>query len=262
MDSYKYLCKQFIKNGQKGAINGSARRKLIIKFEEIDRNIPIATTATDGLFLAEMMLSMQADGDIIECGCYAGGSSAKLSLVAKLLGRDLFIFDSFEGLPAVNKYYLRDKHCRRNENWLTNWTRGRYAAKLDKVQANIKRYGDLSVCNFVKGWFDQTLIPVNLPSKAAFAFTDVDLANSAKDCFVAIWPMLSDRGIYVTHDVAYIKVLQALLDPLLWKRKFKSIPPILFGAGYGLSNDSPHLGYMVKGKLLSPDYLKNLTLDK
>jgi hypothetical protein len=41
------------------------------------------------VFLGEMLLNMQADGDIIECGCYAGGSSAKLSIVAEILGRRL-----------------------------------------------------------------------------------------------------------------------------------------------------------------------------
>lgn len=79
---------------------------------------------------------------------------------------------------------------------------------------------------------------------------------------MALWPRLSEKGVYVTHDTAYIKVLQELYDPGLWRDTFRTIPPILFGAGYGLCNDSPHIGYMVKGESLSPDYLKSLTIDK
>lgn len=205
---------------------------------------------------------MQADGSIIECGCYAGGSSAKLSIIAKLLNRELIVFDSFEGLPVVEQYYLRDQHCRRSNDWVTDWTKGRYAARLDEVQSNINRYGEPSICRLVKGWFNETLTNDNLPENVSFAFADVDLANSARDCFTAIWPLLSVRGIYVTHDTAYIKVLQELYNPELWKKQLKSIPPILFGAGYGLCNDSPHIGYMVKGESLSSEYLKSLTIDK
>ena len=38
-------------------------------------------------------------GDVVECGCYLGGSSVNISLVCALTGRRLLIYDSFEGLP-------------------------------------------------------------------------------------------------------------------------------------------------------------------
>jgi O-methyltransferase len=261
-DSYGYYRERFIANGKGKDVNESVREQLVRKFERIDRQVPIGSTPTDGLFLAEMLLNMEAEGEIVECGCYAGGGSAKLSLLAKILDRRLTVFDSFEGLPAVEQYYLRDQHCRRSDDWVTNWTKGRYAARRDEVQSNIERYGDSSICSLVKGWFNETLTSSNLPDNVSFAFADVDLANSARDCFTAIWPLLSNCGIYVTHDIAYIKVLQELYSAKLWKEQFKSIPPILFGAGYGLCNDSPHIGYMVKGESLSSEYLKSLTIDK
>ena len=253
---------RFISNGKNHDFGESIRSEIVSRFKRIDREVPIATTPTDGLLLAEMLLNMEAEGTLIECGCYAGGSSAKLSVISKLLNRELIVFDSFEGLPVVKEYYLRDQHCRQSDDWVTDWTKGRYAVRLDEVRSNIERYGELSVCRFVKGWFNETLTNENLPERIAFAFADVDLANSARDCFVAVWPRLSEKGIYVTHDTAYIKVLQELYNPELWREEFKSIPPILFGAGYGLCNESPHLGYMVKGDSLTPDYLKSLTIDK
>lgn len=261
-DSYGYFRERFISNGKGKDVNESIREHLVRRFECIDQEVPIATTPTDGLLLAEMLLNVEAEGDIVECGCYAGGSSAKLSLLAKIRDRKLTVFDSFEGLPAVEQYYLRDQHCRRSDDWVTDWTKERYRARPDEVQNNIERYGDLSVCSLVKGLFNETLTPNNLPDQVSFAFADVDLANSARDCFTALWPLLSNCGIYVTHDTAYIKVLQELYSAKLWKEQFKSIPPILFGAGYGLCNDSPHIGYMVKGESLSSEYLKNLTMDK
>jgi O-methyltransferase len=259
--SYPYQKNKFINNGENHRFDKSVRSEIISRFEQIDRNVPIGSTPTDAIFMAEMLLNMEGEGAIVECGCYAGGSTSKLSIIAKLLDRELVVFDSFEGLPVVEDYYLRDKHCRRGEEWVTDWSAGRYAARLDEVKGNVAQYGELSKCSFVKGWFSESLTAENLPMSIAFAFVDVDLANSARDCFVAIWPALAEKGIFVTHDTSYIKVLQEFYNPELW-RKLNSIPPILFGAGYGLSNESPHIGYMVKGDSLSPDYLKDLTLEK
>ena len=100
-DTYGYLKEKFINNKDHSDINESGRSEIVSRFERIDREVPIGSTPTDGLFLAEMMLNMEAEGVIVECGCYRGGSSAKLSIISKLLGRKLIIFDSFEGLPAV-----------------------------------------------------------------------------------------------------------------------------------------------------------------
>ncbi len=261
-DTYGYLRERFINNGKYSQLNETIRSEMVNQFECIDRNVQIASNSTDGLFMAEMALNMQALGSFIECGCYTGGSSAKLSIVAKLLGRELVIFDSFEGLPTVGQYYLRDQHCRRSKKWVTDWKAGRYASRLEEVKSNIRKYGEISVCSFVKGWFSETITNENLPEQIAFVFADVDLANSARDCFITIWPRLTSGGIYVSHDVSYIKVLQEFYNQDLWRNIFKSIPPILFGAGFGLCNDSPHLGYMVKGESLSSEYLKSLTIDK
>jgi hypothetical protein len=74
--------------------------------------------------------------------------------------------------------------------------------------------------------------------------------------------VISDRGIFVTHDTAYIQVLREFYRPELWRDLFRAVPPILFGAGFGLCDAAPHLGYMVKGEGLTPEYLKSLTIDK
>jgi len=261
-DTYPYLRDKFLANGALHQVDRNTRLEIVQRFEQIDRCVPIGTTPTDGLLLAEMLLNVDASGAVVECGCYAGGSSAKLSIVAKLLGREMVIFDSFEGLPSVEPYYLRDQHCRRSEQWVTDWTAGRYAGRLEEVRGNLGRFGELSPCTFIKGWFNETLTDQNLPAPIALAFVDVDLASSARECFVALWPRLSGRGVFVTHDTAYLKVLQEFYDRNLWQNRFKEMPPILFGAGYGICNDSPHLGYMVKGECLPIEYLKGLTLDK
>jgi O-methyltransferase len=252
----------FLKNGQGSKYARDIRAYILERFKRIDREMDIRTTPTDGLFLAEALLSINCPGAVVECGCFNGGSTAKLSIVASITGRQLFVFDSFEGLPEANAYNTYDLHARRSLDWVkkNHWKAGQYAAALDAVKANIERYGEVAVCTFVKGWFDETLAK-NVPPQIALAFTDVDLPTSARECLVHIWPRLSEGGAFFSHDIAYVKVLQTFTDELLWKEIFNEPPPIFFGAGYGMCDSSPHLGFAVKGHVTA-DYLKSLTYDK
>jgi hypothetical protein len=136
---------------------------------------------------------------------------------------------------------------------------GKFAKALDTVKANVERYGEASVCTLVEGWFNETL-EKNLPAEVAFAFTDVDLPSSAQECLLHIWPRMSEGGVFFSDDCAYIKVLLALTDERLWKELGQS-PPIFFGAGSGMCDASPHLGFAVKGRVAA-DYIKNLTFYK
>ena len=85
MDSYDHLKSTFIDNGKKSRFNGAVRRNIVERFEIIDNDVEITTTPTDSLFLAEALLSLYVDGLVVECGCYAGGSTAKISIITKIL---------------------------------------------------------------------------------------------------------------------------------------------------------------------------------
>jgi O-methyltransferase len=258
--TYPYYRELFIDNGRNGPFDSKVRADIVRRFEQIHAAIPTASSPTEGLILAEGLLSMEAPGDIVECGCFAGGSSAKLSIIAKLCGKRLIVCDSFEGLPAGGEIAV---HARRKvEDITVSWVAGDYSVGLEGVRRNIEKYGEGSVCSFVKGWFSQTLTGANLPETVAAAFVDVDLNTSARDCLVALWPRLANGGIFFSHDTAFITVLQHLHDEKLWRDELKSFPPIFFGAGFGVCDLAPHLGYMVKGADVSAAYLKNLTLDK
>ncbi|MEW5924723.1 MAG: hypothetical protein AB1746_12120, partial [Candidatus Zixiibacteriota bacterium] len=104
--------------------------------------------------------------------------------------------------------------------------------------------------------------PGNLPDSIAMAFTDVDLPESARECLRAIWPRMTERGVYFSHDAAFIKVLLTIMDEKLWRDDLGEYPPILFGAGSGLAHSARHLGFAVKGKGLPAEYYKSLTIEK
>jgi O-methyltransferase len=258
MTAYERLKSLFINHsGESSPYDRNVRAQIVDRFERIDHEIDVQTTSMDGLFLAEALLSLEIPGAVVECGCFNGGSTAKLSIIADVTGRDLFVFDSFEGLPTVDEYNASDFHMRRSAAIKRDWQSGEYAAAQSRVEQNVRSYGVISRCTFVKGWFNQTLA-TQLPARVAFAFTDVDVPLSARECLVTIWPRLANGGLFFSHDIAYIKVIQNFLDEDLWKNTLHEHPPIFWGAGYGMGDGSPHLGFAVKGQP-SAAYVKSLT---
>ncbi|MGW4022698.1 TylF/MycF/NovP-related O-methyltransferase [Streptomyces sp. NPDC005009] len=261
-DTYEELKRKFVANGDHSPVDRVQRAELVRRFEEIDRSVPLATTPTDGLVLAELMMSTTADGDFVECGCFSGGSSAKLSLVASALGRRLTVFDSFQGLLVLDDFDREDYHVRRHVGWLPTWHSGKYSASLETVRENITALGDISVCRLVPGYVEDTLRSPDLPERVAMAFTDVDTPSAVRTCLTRIWPQVGEEGVYASHDIALMKSLQVLLSASVWRDELGEFPPILFGAGFGVCDSAPHMGYFVKGDDLSAEYLKSLTLDK
>ena len=249
---------RFLRNGSMGRYDRSVRTEILERYRRIDREVPIKSTRSDGLFLAEALLSLDCQGAVVECGCFNGGSTAKLSIVANLTQRAMGVFDSFEGLPESTPDDAIDVHVRRANQ--RPWRPGEYAAPLDVVQATVRDYGEIDACTFVKGWYQDTLNS-SLPERIAFAFTDVDLPSSARECLLHIWPRLVDGGVFFSHDVAFVKVLLTLNEERLWKDILHEHPPVFFGAGFGMTDSSPHLGFAVKGHP-SAEYIKSLTYMK
>jgi O-methyltransferase len=54
------------------------------------------------------MILLAPPGVIVEAGCYKGGSTAKFSLMAEKVNRDLVVFDSFQGIPENAEPHEKD----------------------------------------------------------------------------------------------------------------------------------------------------------
>lgn len=258
-DGAGQLRERFIANGDHSRWNRATRQHIVDRFTDIHRRVDIHSGQSDAFIMAEALLSLDAAGDLVECGCYAGGSTAKLSILAKLLGKRLFVFDSFEGFPPARQQDADDVHTRYTRRF--NWAEGAANASLAVVQDHVRTLGEPSVCVFIPGWFSDTMKGENLPAQLCFAYTDVARPSSTKDAFMALWPLLQERGVYFSRDVGFVKVLQQLLDESMW-RDLHDFPPILFGAGYGMRNAAPNLGFMVKGRSVSADYINALMINK
>lgn len=194
--------------------------------------IPTSTSYKAHLAMALKILETPPDvqGDVVECGTAHGGSAANLSLICKIVGRKLIIFDSFEGLPEPEpcdregKYYKKGDMC----------------GTLDEVKSNITRYGAIECCEFVKGWFRDTL--PTLDSPILLAFLDVDLEASLHTCVKNIWRNLVERGYIFTDECVGTDYVALFYSERWWQRYFNRTPPGLIGAGSGLPLGEYYIG--------------------
>jgi O-methyltransferase len=184
------------------------------------------------LAMALKLLEMppEQQGDVIECGSWKGGSAANLSLICKIVGRKLRLFDSFQGLPPPK---ADDR-----EGYLYN--AGDYKGTLDEVKENIRRFGAIEVCEFVPGWFSETLPKLDTP--VALAFLDVDLEDSLATCVRHIWPNLVDGGSLFTDECLNPAYIALFFSERWWRENLDSAPPGLIGGGTGLGLGTFYVG--------------------
>jgi O-methyltransferase len=170
------------------------------------------------------------EGVVVECGCWKGGSTANLSLACKIAGRQLHVFDSFEGLPPA------DPNDREAKNYLAGDFRGR----LEEVKGNISKYGALDVCVFHKGWVQDTL--PQFSERIVLAFIDVDLEASLDACVRYIWPRLTDGGHLFSDEALETNYVALFYSERWWQENFGRTPPGCIGAGSGLPLGTYYIG--------------------
>ncbi|MEX2672754.1 MAG: TylF/MycF/NovP-related O-methyltransferase [Phycisphaeraceae bacterium] len=229
---------------------GITRAQKLRLLRQIHRNASHITSGTnvdEHLMLVERILSLPRElkGDVVECGCFKGSSTTSLSLACKLTGRRLIVCDSFQGLPEVaddDRIHV-SLHHRRYETY----QKGEYSGTLGEVKENLRQYGALDVCDFVEGYFEDSLPQV--AGQFAFIFLDVDLHESLKTCLRYLWPQLEDGGYLYTHEAQQLAFASLFFDRQWWHEQLDCAEPGLVGAGIGLPTGiacGSALGYAMK----------------
>lgn len=177
------------------------------------------------------------NGIVIECGSWKGGSAANLSLACRIVGRRLHVYDSFQGLPPGDPLDRESAH----------YSPGDFAGSLEEVKSNIRRYGAIEVCEFVPGWFEQTL--PRLMDPIVLAFVDVDLEASLDVCVKAIWPRLTTRGHFFIDEFMNLDYCALFWSERWWRDNFNTNPPGLIGSGSGLPLGEFYVGPITEGDL-------------
>jgi hypothetical protein len=215
---------------------------ILDRFAKIHRQVPCAHSPLQFAIIAERLLGLGVPGPMVQCGAFKGGSTAKLSVLAKLAGRKLYVCDSFEGLPSNED--SRQRYVSFGDAPDYVFGAGEYAGSLDEVKRNVARAGELDSCEFVKGWFADTLPALDI--RPAFVFTDVDYVSSARDCLRFLWPRMVEGGVWFTHEAMFLTYVEGIMDPQFWADELGQPPPLMIGAGSGLSAAAPSIAYFEK----------------
>lgn len=168
-------------------------------------------------------------GVVVECGCWLGGTTANLSVICDIVGRDLIVYDSFEGLPAPEP-----------GDQMGPQVKGSFKGAIDVVQDNVRRHGVIDRCTFRKGWFSDTL--GDHAESIVMCFVDVDLKSSMHDCIVHLWPHLTEQGYLFFDEYVHLHNCSLFFSERFWRDYLDTTPPGLMGTGTGVGVGQYFLG--------------------
>lgn len=213
-----------------GRLSFLQRLAIVKRFYAITYAVGYSHTQEELLRVFDAVLSAsdRVPGCIVEAGSFKGASAAKLSIAAALTGREVVVFDSFEGLPDNRDPADKNIWGRKFHETFT-LAKGTYKGALEEVKGTIARFGHLEGCRFVKGWFDQTM--PNFHEPIAVAYLDVDLASSTRTCLKYLYPLLAPGGVVFSQDAHFVAVRELLDDEHFWTTEVGYPKPRVEGLG-------------------------------
>jgi O-methyltransferase len=203
-----------------------ARQEMLAQIDHINHHVDCPHTLDQilGYITHILCLPNESEGVIVEAGCFKGGSSSKFSLAACQMKRSLVIFDSFQGIPDNE-----EDHDVNIFGGAVGFAQGDYCGSLADVRDNITRYGVIESCEFIPGWFDDTL--PQYQQEIDCIYLDVDLVSSTKTCLKYLYPLLRPGGSLFSQDGHLPLVIALLDDDQFWQDELECIKPQMIGLG-------------------------------
>lgn len=157
----------------------------------------------------QRVIREKVPGDFIETGVWRGGACifmrAALNAYPDGCGRQVWLADSFEGLPKPDGRYRQDEGDRHSMFQALS-------VSLDSVKSNFSRYGLLDDrVRFLKGWFKDTLPTAPIKSLAILRL-DGDMYSSTMDSLLNLYWRLSVDGYVIIDDYGIARCRQAVDD--------------------------------------------------
>jgi hypothetical protein len=155
----------------------------------------------------EYIVRNRIKGDLVECGVFRGGSMMCVALTllrSQVNDRDLFLFDTFEGMPKPGERDISlfgtpaidEFNEKRISDVSSRWTN----APIEDVREVMESTGyPLEKIHFVKGLVEETL-PKEAPNSIALLRLDTDWYQSTKHELVHLYPRLSVGGVLIVDD--------------------------------------------------------------
>ena len=144
------------------------------------------------------------EGDLVECGVWRGGSAGIMAAVNLKHGasrRNLWLYDSFEGIPEP-----RPEDGVEAARFADGRAGGAMISTNKLVAAESSVLELLAKLNFpsgntriMKGWFQDT-VPRSHPNQIAVLRLDGDWYESTKVCMEHLYPHVVEGGVVIIDD--------------------------------------------------------------
>lgn len=131
-------------------------------------------------------------GDIVECGVYTGGSAGALAYLTEK-HRTVWLYDSFEGLPAPDERDGPDASPH------TGKCRGDESTAVSTVRAT----GFEGRVVTRPGWFKDTFLLPRGPTQIAILHIDADWYEGTYDSLHRFYQYVSPGGIIILDDFGH-----------------------------------------------------------
>lgn len=168
------------------------------------------------------------EGNIVECGVWKGGSMmaiAETLLNLKNTDKNLYLFDTFEGMPpptesdraidgeSAAEILHRSDKTRADSAWC--------CASLDIVKNSMRSTGyPIDKIHFIKGMVEQT-IPASAPEKIALLRLDTDWYESTRHEMHHLFPRLTKGGVLIIDDYGHWQGARKAIDEYLDENNIK-----------------------------------------
>lgn len=172
-----------------------------------------AFTLTDKWRVLALILSVQhivkhnLPGCIVECGVWRGGSMmaiARALLNRGIMDRKLYLFDTFQGMPAPcekDRHFDDDVRAQYEAAQFSNREGSSWCyAPLEEVRRNLESTGyPTENLHFIPGKVEDTLPVTDVPEIAMLRL-DTDFYESTKAEMEYLYPKLTSGGILLLDD--------------------------------------------------------------
>lgn len=171
-----------------------------------------SVVSPEALGSLEALASCVPSGCFVEVGVYRGGSAERLYKITREQGRELHLFDTFDGIP--------------------------FQFPVDGIP--VGAFSDTSEAA-IREWFTEAkvyagIFPMTLPddlSDIAFAHVDCDQYLSVRSCIECLFPRLAEGGVMLFDD---------------WRCLEGATIAVIEGFGENLPETAEGKAYAIKGR--------------
>jgi O-methyltransferase len=161
------------------------------------------TNITEGMYLLEYLhKSLHCEGDVCEFGVAQGATSALIANEIRSTEKNLWLFDSFRGLPKpTEKDELIDDifDLKTIENY-----EGEMACPVEMVESKLNAIQfTRERTRIVAGFIEETLASLHLPHQVCFAYVDFDFYEPILTALHFLHERLSPNGYIMIDDYGF-----------------------------------------------------------